>query len=118
MKAFLQTENRPITINEILNELDISHGSVHKIIADHHKFRKASARWVPLLLNEEHKEKHSDSAFAFLQRYQADGNEFWYKIVTEDETWILHFSSETKRSSLKKHCSSPTRIKCRAVLSA
>ncbi|XP_035232347.1 uncharacterized protein LOC118204136 [Stegodyphus dumicola] len=32
--------NRRITIDEISNELDISHESVHKIIADYFKFRK------------------------------------------------------------------------------
>ncbi|XP_035210768.1 histone-lysine N-methyltransferase SETMAR-like [Stegodyphus dumicola] len=102
--------NRRITIDEILNELDISHGSVYKIIADHLKFRKVCARWVPRLLTEEHKEKRFESAFAFLQRYQTEGNEFGVIIVTGDETWIHHFSPETKRSSLEwKQCSSPTR---------
>ena len=45
-------------IDEILNELDISHGSVHKIIADHLKFHEICARWVPHLLTEERKEVH------------------------------------------------------------
>ncbi|XP_035209507.1 histone-lysine N-methyltransferase SETMAR-like [Stegodyphus dumicola] len=104
--------NRHITIDDISNELDISHGSVHKIIADHLKFRKVCAR----LLLEERKGKRFESAFAFLQRYQTEGNEFLDKIVTGDETWIYHFSPETKRSSLeRKYCSSSTRTKCRTV---
>ncbi|KFM62375.1 Histone-lysine N-methyltransferase SETMAR, partial [Stegodyphus mimosarum] len=108
--------NRRITINKISNELDISHGSVHKIIADHLEFRKVCARWVPRLLTEEHKGKRFESAFAFLQ---TEGNDVLDKIVTGDETWIHHFSPETKRSSLEwKHCSSPTRKKCRTVPSA
>ncbi|KFM67462.1 Histone-lysine N-methyltransferase SETMAR, partial [Stegodyphus mimosarum] len=111
--------NRRITINKISNERDISHGSVHKIIADHLEFRKVCARWVPRLLTEEHKGKRFESAFAFLQRYQTEGNDFLDKIVTGDETRIHHFSPETKRSSLEwKHCSSPTRKKCRTVPSA
>ncbi|XP_035209966.1 histone-lysine N-methyltransferase SETMAR-like [Stegodyphus dumicola] len=101
--------NRRITIDEISNKLDISRGSVHKIIADHLKFRKVCARWVPRLLTEEHKGKSFESAFAFLQRYQTEGYEFLDKIVNGDETWIYHFSPETKRSSLEwKHCTSPT----------
>ncbi|XP_035220977.1 uncharacterized protein LOC118193925 [Stegodyphus dumicola] len=47
--------NRRKTIDEISNEQDIFHGSVHKIIADHLIFRKVCARWVPRLLTEEHK---------------------------------------------------------------
>ncbi|XP_035231680.1 protein GVQW3-like [Stegodyphus dumicola] len=45
--------NRRIMIDEISNEVDISHGSVHKIISDHLKFRKVCTRWVPRLLTEE-----------------------------------------------------------------
>ncbi|XP_035227854.1 histone-lysine N-methyltransferase SETMAR-like [Stegodyphus dumicola] len=78
--------SRRITIDGILNELDISHGSVHKIIADHLKFRKVCARWVPHLSMEEHKGKRFESAFAFLQCYQTEGNEFLEKIATGDET--------------------------------
>ncbi|XP_035215058.1 histone-lysine N-methyltransferase SETMAR-like [Stegodyphus dumicola] len=100
--------NRRTTIDEILDKLDISHGSGHKIIADHLEFRKVCARWVPRLLTEEHKRKHFESAFAYLQRYQTEGNEFLDKIVTGDETWIHHFSPKIKRSSLEwKHCSFP-----------
>ncbi|GBM54883.1 hypothetical protein AVEN_158317-1 [Araneus ventricosus] len=35
--------NRRILVDEISNELDISHGSVHKIIADSLKFHKVCA---------------------------------------------------------------------------
>ncbi|GFS55653.1 histone-lysine N-methyltransferase SETMAR, partial [Nephila pilipes] len=65
--------NRRITIDEISNKVDISHGSVHKIIAGHPQFHKVCARWVPRLLTEEHKGKGFESAFAFLQRYQKEG---------------------------------------------
>ncbi|XP_035205247.1 histone-lysine N-methyltransferase SETMAR-like, partial [Stegodyphus dumicola] len=97
--------NRRITIDEISNELDITHG--------------ICARWVPRLLTEEHEGKGFERAFAFLQSYQTERNEFLDKIVTGDETWIHHFSPETKSSSLEwKHYSSPTRTKCRTVPSA
>ncbi|KFM68018.1 hypothetical protein X975_04435, partial [Stegodyphus mimosarum] len=66
--------NRCIMTEEISNELYISHGSVHKIIADHLKFHKVCARWVPRLLTDEHKGKRFESAFAFLQCYQTEGN--------------------------------------------
>ncbi|XP_035229452.1 histone-lysine N-methyltransferase SETMAR-like [Stegodyphus dumicola] len=87
-----------------------------KIIADH---LKVCARWVPRPLTEEHKGKRFESASAFLQRYQTEGNEFWDKLMTRDETWIHYFSPETKCSSLEwKHCSSPTQTKYRTVPSA
>ncbi|GFT82552.1 histone-lysine N-methyltransferase SETMAR, partial [Nephila pilipes] len=61
--------NRCITIDKISNEQDVSHGSVHKIIADHFQFHKACAQWVLYLQTEEGKKKRFESAFAFLQLY-------------------------------------------------
>ncbi|XP_035221949.1 histone-lysine N-methyltransferase SETMAR-like [Stegodyphus dumicola] len=106
--------NRRITVAEISNELDISHGSVHKITADQLQFYKVCAQWVPRLLTVEHEGKRIEIALKFLQCYQKEGNEFLDKIVTGDESWIHHFSPETKRSSLKwKHSTSQTQKKCR-----
>ncbi|GFU16526.1 HTH_48 domain-containing protein [Nephila pilipes] len=34
------------------NELNISHGGVHKIVGDYLQFHKVCARWVPRLLTE------------------------------------------------------------------
>ncbi|XP_035216154.1 uncharacterized protein LOC118189614 [Stegodyphus dumicola] len=111
--------NRRITIAEISNGLDISHGSVHKITADQLQFHKVCARWVPRLLTEEHKGKRFEIALKFPQCYQKEGNQFLDKIVIGDESWIHHFSPETKRRFPKwKHSTSQTLKKCRTVPSA
>ena len=112
--------NRRITIDDISNELDISHGRVHKTIADHHKFRKVCAGSAPRVLTEKRKGKCFESIFAFLQCYQMEGNDILSKILSgDDETRVRHFSPETKRSSLEwKIYNSPTRTKSRTVPSA
>ncbi|GFS94505.1 histone-lysine N-methyltransferase SETMAR [Nephila pilipes] len=69
-----------ITIDEISNKIDISYGSVHKIIVDYLEPHD------DCLLTEEHKGKLVESAFAFLQCYQKEGNEFLRTIVTASET--------------------------------
>ena len=40
-------ENCRITLDEVVSELNISHGSAHHIIHNVLGFRKVSARWVP-----------------------------------------------------------------------
>lgn len=108
--------NRRITVDEIVAELRISHGSVHYIISEKLQCRKICARWVPRLLTEEHKGKRFLSALKFLDRYEKEGNDFLDKIVTGDECWVHHFSPETKRSSHEwKHPHSPPPKKCRKV---
>ncbi len=50
--------NRRITLDEMVSELNISHGSAHHIIHNVLGFRKVSARWVPRQLTPEVKELH------------------------------------------------------------
>ena len=51
-------ESRCITLDEVVSELNISHGSAHHIIHNMLGFCKVSARWVPRQLTPELKELH------------------------------------------------------------
>ena len=51
-------ENRHITLDEVVSELNISHGSAHHIIHNVLGFRKVSARSVPRQLALKLKELH------------------------------------------------------------
>jgi hypothetical protein len=43
------------------------------------------------------------AALTFLERYHRDGDKFLDYIVTGDETWVSHFTPESKRQSLEWH---------------
>jgi hypothetical protein len=43
------------------------------------------------------------AALEFLERYHREGDEFLDHIVTGDEIWVSHFTSESKRQSLEWH---------------
>jgi hypothetical protein len=43
------------------------------------------------------------AALKFLERYHRDGDKFLDHIVTGDETWVSHFTPESKRQSLEWH---------------
>jgi histone-lysine N-methyltransferase SETMAR len=43
------------------------------------------------------------AALTVLERYHRDGDKFLDHIVTEDETWVSHFTPESKRQSLDWH---------------
>ncbi|GFQ98570.1 histone-lysine N-methyltransferase SETMAR [Trichonephila clavata] len=54
-----------------------------------------------------------------LVRYHEDGNDFLFQIVTGDETWVHHFTPESKAASMEwKHPSSPVRKKFKTTPSA
>jgi hypothetical protein len=99
--------NHRITVLELLQEVGISVGSVEEILHNELKVRMR-ARWVPLLLSPEHKERRLVAVTQLLQRYGRERTERLDSIVTCDKTWVHHFTPELKRASKQcKHTHSP-----------
>ena len=70
-------------------------------------------------LTQEHKTKRMGFALSFLERHEKDGGEFLTHIVTGDETWVSHVTTESKQQSMQWcHTSSPTKKKNSSRLSA
>ena len=53
------------------------------------------------MLMDGHKTKQIGSALKFLTRYAQEGDEFLDSIVTGDETWVFHHTTESKQQSLQ-----------------
>ncbi|KAJ4426696.1 hypothetical protein ANN_26494 [Periplaneta americana] len=84
----------------------------------HPIIRGESRKWVPKNLTSEHKMQRLGEAPTFLQPHHDDGDEFLDRIVTGDETWISHFTPETKQQSMHwRHSGSPVRTKFKQTLS-
>ncbi|KFM63362.1 Histone-lysine N-methyltransferase SETMAR, partial [Stegodyphus mimosarum] len=74
--------NRRITIDEVAEELGISHERAQNIIHDIFRYRKVSARWAPRQLTSTHKEQRMGVSLEHLMRYHEDCNDFLFRIVT------------------------------------
>ena len=94
-------ENRRVAIDEVENHFEISHGSAYDIIHNSLGFRKVCARWVPKELTEEQKKNRVVICQRLLERYAKEGEAFWTRIVTGDETWVHHFAPESKRQTME-----------------
>ncbi|GFR17044.1 histone-lysine N-methyltransferase SETMAR [Trichonephila clavata] len=70
--------NRRITIDEVAEELGISHERAQNIIHDILRYRKVSARWVPRQLTSTHQEQRMAVSLEHLVRYHEDGNVFLF----------------------------------------
>ena len=90
-----------LTVVEICQQLGthISYGSVQSIIKNELPFQKISARWVPRLLSDQQKTACVQISETLLARYKEEGDAFVHHIVTCDETWMHHYTPETKRAS-------------------
>ena len=74
--AKLLNDDRRYSCDEIAHELDISHGSVHRILTEPLQMRKIAARWVP--------HQCANIASKLLKRYGEDGDEILQRIVAID----------------------------------
>ena len=62
------------------------------------------------------KGKRMIASLNHLQRYAEEGDNFLDRIVTGDETWVLHYTPESKQQSMVwKHPQSPVRKKFRTA---
>jgi histone-lysine N-methyltransferase SETMAR len=78
--------DRRTSIQELATESGLSYGTVRTILHEDLNLSKLSARWVPGLLSDEHKEKHLKMARDFTSRYFSQGMAFLDSLVTMDES--------------------------------
>lgn len=113
----LVTEDRRLTVRELVEEIGISIGSVHSILTEDLKMRRVSAKFVPKLLTTEQKQLRLEIAQDMLDSANSNPN-FLNTVITGDESWIYGYDPETKmQSSQWKHSTSPRPKKARQVRS-
>ena len=79
-------------------------------------YRKFSCRWLPKQLDDVMKGKRMIASLNHLQRYAEEGDNFLNCIVTGNETWVLHYTLESKQQSMVwKHPQSPVRKEFRTA---
>ena len=82
-------------MEEILQALGISHGSVSAILHDRLGMRKLTARWVPKSLSDEQMATRASVYSALLMRFRPK-DDFLLRLVTVDETWVHYYEPENK----------------------
>lgn len=96
-----QIDNDPnISVREISSELDVSIGTVYKVLHEELGLRKISARWVPHVLTPEQKKNRVSCARQLLDLFEPNGPKRITDVVTGDETWIYFYGIPNKRSNM------------------
>jgi histone-lysine N-methyltransferase SETMAR len=91
--------DRRVKIREIVEMLNISYERVWHILHEHLGMKKLSARWVPRLLTVDQKRNRVTTSKDCLDMFKRNPNQFLRRFVTVDETWIHHYTPETKVQS-------------------
>lgn len=95
----LVLDDRRIKVREIAEIMKMSKETVCHILNQDLGMRKLSARWVPRLLTLDHKRARMNISSALLAQFRGNKTEFWRRLITVDETWIHHYTPETKNQS-------------------
>jgi histone-lysine N-methyltransferase SETMAR len=75
--------------------------------------KKLCARWVPRLLAPDQKCTHMKISEQWLEHFNKNKTDFVHHFITMDETWIHHYTLESKQQSEQwtAGCSAPKKTK-------
>ncbi len=69
---------------------------------------KVCSTWVLHLLTLDHRHERIEACQELLARYSIEGNDFLFRIITDDESLFYYYQPESKRSSKQwKQAGSP-----------
>jgi len=106
-------------VHEIAETIGISKERVRYILHEELDIKKLCTRWVPRLLTADQKHTRMKIPEQCLERFNKNKTDFVHRFITMDETWIHHYTPESKQQSKQQteaSCSVPK--KTRSVPSA
>ena len=112
-------DDRRMKVREIAETIGISKERVGYILHEELDMKKLCARWVPRLLTADQKRTRMKISEQCLERFNKNKTDFVHRFITMDETWIHHYTPESKQQSkqwTEAGCSAPK--KTRSVPSA
>jgi histone-lysine N-methyltransferase SETMAR len=106
-------------LREIAETIGISKERVGYILHEELDIKKLCARWVPRLLTADQKHTRMKISEQCMEHFNRNKTDFLLRFITMDETWIHHYTPESKQQSkqwTEAGCSAPK--KTRSVPSA
>jgi len=80
----------------ISSELNLNRFTIHQILTQDLDMRKVRTKMVPKNLTTEQKANWRDVCLDLLDRLEGEP-EFFSRVITGDESWILEYNPKTKR---------------------
>jgi len=102
-------------VREIAESICISKESVGYILHEELDMKKLCARWVPRLLTADQKRTRMKISEQCLERFNKNKTDFVRRLITMDETWIHHYTSESKQSKQRTEAGCLAPKKTRSV---
>jgi hypothetical protein len=115
--AAVQADRRVI-IAQLEIRFNLSRGTIWDIVHESLGYRKFCSTWVPRQLTDKHKKRRMGSSLMLHQSCEEHGETFLSRTVTGDESWVFHYTPESKVELMTwKHPHSPVKKKFKTVQS-
>jgi hypothetical protein len=88
-----------ITIDEVVEWTDISHGTINTILREDLQLRNVCSRWIPYSLTSTQKENRVEAAQAILLMFRQQRHNILHRLVVADEKWFFLRTVGTARST-------------------
>ena len=92
-------DDQRMKVREIAETTGISKERVGYILHEELDMKKLCARWVPRLLTADQKRTHMKISEQCLVHFNKNKTDFVCQFITMDETWIHHYTAESKQQS-------------------
>jgi histone-lysine N-methyltransferase SETMAR len=86
-------------VREISRTIGISKERVGYVLHEELDMKKLCARWVPRLLTADQKRTRMKISEQCLEHFNKNKTDFVSRFITMDETWIHHYTPESKQQS-------------------
>jgi hypothetical protein len=86
-------------VREIAETIGITKEHVGYISHEELDKKKRCAGWVPRLLTADQKRTRMKISERCLERFNKHKNDFVHQFITKNETWIHHYTPESKQES-------------------
>ena len=91
--------DRKVKLQEIADILKISKGTGLKVVHENLSIKKLYSKWVPRWLTLEQKQQRIHDSERCLKLFTRNKKDIFRRYITMNETWIHHFTPESKRAS-------------------
>jgi len=96
-------DDQRMKMHETAETIGISKECVGYIMHEELDMKKLCARWVPHLLTADQKRTRMKISEQCLERFNKNKTDFvWRQFITMDESWIHHYTPESKQQSKQK----------------
>ena len=106
----LVRSDRRLTLRMISIKLNLNRFTVHQILTQDLDMGKVCAKMVPKKLTTEQKANRKDVCLNLQDRLEREP-EFFIRIITGDESWIMEYDPKTKHQSREWHTANSPRPK-------